>query len=77
MPQNRTLEEINEMFEARLPARKFRGYTCTIHNAAREKAALHMPADIAITNTIEGGAIGKAPAEASVEMVEHVLHHKA
>lgn len=26
--KNRTLEEIDEMFEARLPARKFRTYTC-------------------------------------------------
>lgn len=26
--KNRTLEEIDEMFEARLPARKFAGYTC-------------------------------------------------
>ena len=77
MSQNRTLEEINEMFEARLPARKFRGYTCTMHEAAREKAALHMPADIAITNTLEGGMIGKVPAEATVEMVEHVTHHNA
>lgn len=27
--RNRTLEEIDEMFEARLPARKFEGYVCT------------------------------------------------
>jgi SP family sugar:H+ symporter-like MFS transporter len=27
--KNRTLEEIDEMFEARLPARKFRNYVCT------------------------------------------------
>ena len=27
--KNRTLEEIDEMFEARLPARKFRKYVCT------------------------------------------------
>jgi len=26
--KNRTFEEIDEMFEARLPARKFRGYKC-------------------------------------------------
>jgi SP family sugar:H+ symporter-like MFS transporter len=29
--KNRTLEEIDEMFEARLPARKFRKYVCTGH----------------------------------------------
>lgn len=27
--KNRTLEEIDEMFEARLPARQFRKYVCT------------------------------------------------
>lgn len=27
--KNRTLEEIDEMFEARLPARRFRKYVCT------------------------------------------------
>lgn len=27
--KNRTLEEVNEMFEAKLPARKFRNYVCT------------------------------------------------
>lgn len=26
---DRTLEEIHEMFEARLPARRFKGYVCT------------------------------------------------
>ena len=26
--RDRTLEEINEMFEANLPARNFKGYTC-------------------------------------------------
>jgi hypothetical protein len=29
--KGRTLEEINEMFEARLPARKFRKYVCVGH----------------------------------------------
>lgn len=27
-PADRTLEEIHEMFEAKLPARKFKGYVC-------------------------------------------------
>ncbi len=27
--KDRTLEEIHEMFEAKLPARKFKGYKCT------------------------------------------------
>lgn len=29
--KNRTLEEIDEMFDARLPARKFRKYVCVGH----------------------------------------------
>ncbi|KAI1486453.1 general substrate transporter [Biscogniauxia mediterranea] len=36
--KDRTLEEIDEMFEARVPARKFRGYQCTgTHAALQEK----------------------------------------
>ncbi|KAI1845923.1 hypothetical protein JX265_011181 [Neoarthrinium moseri] len=36
--KDRTLEEIDEMFEARLPARKFRGYKCTgMHAVLEEK----------------------------------------
>lgn len=36
--KGRTLEEIDEMFEARLPARKFRQHVCVGHLPAREKA---------------------------------------
>jgi hypothetical protein len=32
--KNRTLEEIDEMFEAKLPARKFRKYVCVGRQAA-------------------------------------------
>ncbi|KAK8080887.1 maltose permease [Apiospora hydei] len=35
--KDRTLEQIDEMFEARVPARKFRGYQCTGAHAALEK----------------------------------------
>jgi len=35
--KNRTLEEIDEMFEARLPARKFRGYQCVVTEVAKTK----------------------------------------
>jgi len=35
--KDRTLEEIDEMFEARLPARKFRGHQCIISDAAKAK----------------------------------------
>ncbi|KXX80313.1 putative glucose transporter rco-3 [Madurella mycetomatis] len=34
--KGRTLEEINEMFEAKLPARKFRKYVCVGHITAEE-----------------------------------------
>ncbi|OTB09857.1 hypothetical protein K445DRAFT_17218 [Daldinia sp. EC12] len=36
--QGRTLEEIDEMFEEKLPARKFRGYKCVRRLAMDEKA---------------------------------------
>ncbi|KAK8120010.1 uncharacterized protein PG998_004636 [Apiospora kogelbergensis] len=35
--KDRTLEQIDEMFEARVPARKFRGYQCTGSHAATKK----------------------------------------
>lgn len=43
-PADRTLEEIHEMFEAKLPARKFKGYVCVgveryAADAVGEKAA--------------------------------------
>jgi hypothetical protein len=35
--KNRTLEEIDEMFEAKLPARKFRKYVCVGRHVTDEK----------------------------------------
>ena len=35
--RDRTLEEIHEMFEAKLPARKFKGYVCTRTEAMAAK----------------------------------------
>jgi hypothetical protein len=35
--KNRTLEEIDEMFEAKLPARKFRKYVCTGRHIVDDK----------------------------------------
>lgn len=35
--KNRTLEEVDEMFEAKLPARKFREYTCVGRHVSDEK----------------------------------------
>lgn len=34
--KGRTLEEIDEMFEAKIPARKFRGYVCVGHTGAQQ-----------------------------------------
>lgn len=42
--KGRTLEEIDEMFEARLPARKFRNYTCVGHAAAAQAKNGERPA---------------------------------
>lgn len=36
--RDRTLEEIHEMFQARVPARKFKGYICTNTRAMAEAA---------------------------------------
>ena len=58
------------MFLAKVPARKFRKYQCTVHDTAHEKAT--MPT----ANTLEGAAIGKPIADASVELVEDATHHK-
>jgi len=35
--KNRTLEEVDEMFEAKLPARNFRKYVCTGPRVPEEK----------------------------------------
>lgn len=35
--KNRTLEEVDEMFEAKLPARNFRKYVCTGRHIPKEK----------------------------------------
>lgn len=37
--KGRTLEEIDEMFEARVPARKFRKHVCVGHTGSQEKVA--------------------------------------
>lgn len=48
MPEtrDRTLEEINEMFEAKIPARKFKKYVCTgteaMANEALKKDSIHL-----------------------------------
>jgi sugar porter (SP) family MFS transporter len=42
--KGRTLEEIDEMFEARLPARKFRKYVCVGHAAAAQARNGERPA---------------------------------
>jgi hypothetical protein len=39
--KDRTLEEIDEMFEAGVPARKFKTYVCIKSNEAREMGARH------------------------------------
>ena len=38
--KDRTLEEIDEMFEANVPARKFKSYSCVKSNDARQLGLL-------------------------------------
>ena len=46
--RDRTLEEIHEMFEANLPARKFKGYVCT---RTEQLAAQGMANDMKLQET--------------------------
>ncbi|KAJ9137107.1 General substrate transporter [Pleurostoma richardsiae] len=57
--KGRTLEEIDEMFEAKLPARKFRTYKCVGIAAAAAKPKASMEAELS--------EIEKATAEATVK----------
>jgi hypothetical protein len=60
------------MFEAGVPARKWAKYQTSIHTIAEEKATTTA---LPTANTVEGAAIGKPVADATVEMVEDVRHH--
>ncbi|KAM7215349.1 General substrate transporter [Rhypophila decipiens] len=60
--KGRTLEEIDEMFEAKIPARKFSAYVCVGHLAAAEKT--ERPAS--------GGSSEKNPADISHSEVKAV-----
>lgn len=55
--KNRTLEEIDEMFEARLPARKFRTYQCvgvaTMDEATRRKSIEEQDIDVLKNEKVE------------------------
>lgn len=53
--RDRTLEEIHEMFEAKLPARKFKGYKCTYVEdiAARVEKEVHEMEEIEEIETKE------------------------
>ena len=57
--KDRTLEEIDEMFEARLPARKFKGCVCVESLSAR-RAGLQVL-----------GGMSDTKAESNVEHLEH------
>lgn len=86
--KGRTLEEINEMFLAGVPARKWAKYRTRTQEMAQESHQQQGPDGNvggagngliggipATANTIEGAAVGKPVADASVEMVEDVAHH--
>ncbi|KAF2787544.1 MFS monosaccharide transporter-like protein [Melanomma pulvis-pyrius CBS 109.77] len=59
--KNRTLEEIDEMFEAKLPARKFRQYVCVGRHISDEKLARKSTEEAVWSNE-------KAVAEATVHI---------
>ncbi|KAF2122593.1 general substrate transporter [Lophiotrema nucula] len=59
--KNRTLEEIDEMFEARLPARKFRKYVCVGRHIHDDKLARKSTEEQVFTNE-------KAVAEATIHI---------
>jgi MFS transporter, SP family, sugar:H+ symporter len=63
--KGRTLEEIDEMFMARLPARKFRKYVCTGQAALESKAR----------GTMESGD-EKQSKDGAVETIERVYGDK-
>lgn len=52
--KNRTLEEIDEMFEAKLPARKFRKYVCTGRHITDDKLESKSTDDAAYNNEKAG-----------------------
>jgi len=63
--KDRSLEEIDEMFEARVPAKKFRGYKCMIKEQAHKSTLVE---DDAL-------AINEKPVmDATVQMIENIAH---
>ncbi|KAK3988439.1 putative sugar transporter [Cladorrhinum sp. PSN332] len=61
--KGRTLEEIDEMFEARLPARKFRGYVCVGHAQAGHGSGSEKHGSTASNGHVEDRDDEKTPAE--------------
>ncbi|KAI9760385.1 MAG: hypothetical protein M4579_001681 [Chaenotheca gracillima] len=59
--KNRSLEEIDEMFEARLPARKFRHYQCSISEKA---ATMKVPMEVSLE---KGVAVGTTEIVADIK----------
>ncbi|KAH8904143.1 general substrate transporter [Coniochaeta sp. PMI_546] len=55
--KGRTLEEIDEIFEAKTPARKFRSYQCTGVNLANANLEKRVSHDGDVSDTEKGGAI--------------------
>jgi len=70
--KGRTLEEIDEMFEARLPARKFRHYKCQISGLAAARKEKEGMFGLGAAGVDPVVALEKPVYEATVEMVEDV-----
>lgn len=52
--RDRTLEEIHEMFENKVPARKFKGYVCTGIEAFAQEATSGKVAEAGTVDHVEG-----------------------
>ncbi len=57
--RDRTLEEIHEMFEANVPARKFKGYVCTSTRAMAEAAIKESEVNAAHMEDVPGARVDK------------------
>ncbi|KAJ4351420.1 uncharacterized protein N0V89_006762 [Didymosphaeria variabile] len=66
--KNRTLEEVDEMFEARLPARKFRQYVCVGRHVSEEKILAERDGDERKSVEEKVWTDHKAVAEATVHI---------
>ena len=67
--RDRTLEEIHEMFQAKLPARKFKGYVCS-GTAAMAAAGAEKEVEVQeLETTSQADGVGKGSSTAATTQV--------